>query len=62
MTFPLEIIDGILDTLVNDSSNPHIYVSPEQTKFIAWYNSVIVLIDGITAQTPHGTSEFNSKQ
>lgn len=28
----------MLDTLVKDSSNPHSHVSPEQTKFVVWYN------------------------
>jgi len=34
LMFPSEIIDGMLNTFVKDSSNPHIHVSSEQPKFI----------------------------
>lgn len=40
LTLPVEIIEGMLDTLVEDSSNPHILASPEQTKFIVRYNCI----------------------
>lgn len=38
LMFPAEITDEMFDTLVKDSSNPHIHVSPNQVKFIAWYS------------------------